>query len=258
MIKPWIHACLLHATLLTLFLPLPGLAAPQNGIAQTIRLPGGTNVSATVFPAKGKILLLWLPSESGLVGAELKTAAALSKTGMEVWLPDLQGAYFLPVVPSSMEKIPVADVAHLIAEAQLHSRKAVYVVTEGRGAMLALQAAAILPKNRQILRGVILLSPNLYVATPDPGKEAEYLPVTSRTKLPIVILQAENSPWKWRVEQLRSRLEQGGSKVKVVLLPGVRDRFYFRDDALPPERAMAARLSKLVQTAQKTLEEKHK
>ena len=107
-----------------------------------------------------------------------------------------------------------------------------------------------------MLRGVILLSPNLYVATPDPGKEAEYLPVTSHTKLPIAILQAENSPWKWRIEQLRSRLEQGGSKVNVVLLPGVRDRFYFRDDALPPEQALAARLPGLVLNALKSLEGK--
>lgn len=245
-------------TPLVLLFPLVALAGPPQGISETIHLAGGTGVPVTVFPARGQTLLLWLPSESGLVAVEHKAAAALTKTGIEVWLPDLQSAYFLPAVPSSMQKIPVADIVRLITVAQQRSRKAVYVVTEGRGAALALQAAASLPKSRQKLRGAILFSPNLYVATPDPGNEAEYLPVTSRIKLPIVILQAENSPWRWRVEQLRSRLEQGGSQVKVVLLPGVRDRFYFRDDALPPERALAARLPRLVQTAQKTLEGKYK
>lgn len=242
--------------LLALLFPLAALAGSHKGIAQTIHLPGGTDVPVTIFPAKGQTLLLWLPSESGLVAAEYRTAAALAKTGIEVWLPDLQGAYFLPIVPSSLQKIPVADVVRLITVAQLRSRKAVYLVTEGRSAALALQAAAGLQKSRQKLRGAILLSPNLYVETPEPGEEAEYLPIASRTKLPIVILQAENSPWKWRVEQLRSHLEQGGSKVKVVLLPGVRDRFYFRGDALPPEQELAARLPELVQNAEKTLEGK--
>ncbi|WP_232522189.1 hypothetical protein [Sulfuriferula plumbiphila] len=254
--KTWMHVHFRLAMLLALLFPLAALAGSPKGIAQTSHLPGGTDVPVTVFPAKGQTLLLWLPSESGLAAAEYRAAAALAKTGTEVWLPDLQGAYFLPVVPSSLQKIPVADVVRLITVAQQRSRKAVYLVTEGRSAALALQAAAGLHKSRQKLRGAILLSPNLYVETPAPGEEAEYLSVASRTKLPVVILQAENSPWKWRVEQLRSHLEQGGSKVKVVLLPGVRDRFYFRDDALPPEQALAARLPELVQNAEKTLEGK--
>lgn len=253
--KLWPRICFLLAALL---LPLSAFTATSNGSEKNVHLQGETHVPVTVFPSDGKILLLWLPSENGLVEAEFKTAAVLAKTGIEVWLPDLHGAYFLPVVPSSMEKIPVADVARLIVEAQQQSRKAVYLVTEGRGAMLALQAAASLPKSSQPLRGAILLSPNLYVATPDPGMEAEYLPVASRTKLPIAWLQAENSPWRWRVEPLRSRLEKGGSKVDVVLLPDVRDRFYYREDASSAERTLGARLPQLIQTAQQTLEKKCK
>lgn len=247
----WPRICFLLSVLL---LPLTAFTATPKGSEQTVHLPGGTNVPVTVFSSPGKILLLWLPSENGLSEAEFNTAARLAKTGIEVWLPDLQGAYFLPVVPSSMEKIPVADVARLIVEVQQQMRKAVYLVTEGRGAMLALQAAASLPTSSQPVRGAILLSPNLYVATPDPGMEAEYLPVASRTKLPIAWLQAENSPWKWRIEPLRSRLEKGGSKVDVVLLPDVRDRFYYREDASSAERALAARLPQLIRTAQQTLE----
>lgn len=251
--KTWFSVYFRPATFLLFLFPLLAFAGQPQGVSRIIHL-GGVDVPLTVFPARGQALLLWLPSESGLVAAEYQAAAALAKSGVEVWLPDLHGAYFLPVVPSSMLQIPAGDVARLIAAAQQRSGKAAYLVAEGRGAALALQAVAVLRKSRQKLRGAILFSPNLYVATPEPGEEAEYLPVASRTSLPIVILQPEYSPWKWRVDQLRSLLEQGGGRVRVELLAGVRDRFYFRSDALPPEQALAARLPELVLNARKSLE----
>lgn len=238
-----------------LFLPTVG-AAPIQTASQTLQLPGGTEVALRVHPAKGNILLLWLPSESGIVAAEHKTAAVLAKSGIEVWLPDLHGAYFLPIVPSSMQQIPAADVARVIALAQQRG-KAVYLVSGGSGAALALQAVAQLGNSKHKLAGAILFSPNLFVGTPEPGEEAKYLPVASRTRLPIVILQPDYSPWKWRVEELQSRLQRGGSTVKLKSLPGIRDRFYYREDASPAERAWAVRVPQLILNALKSLKEKH-
>lgn len=240
--------------LLALLFPLLAMSASARSISETLHLPGGTDVPLTVYPAKGHSLLVWLPSESGIVAGDHKAAAVLAKTGVEVWLPDMHAAYFLPIVPSSLRQIPVDDVARVMGLAQGRG-KAVYLVSGGSGAALALQAAAKLGKSKKPLRGVVLLSPNLFTGTPEPGEDAKYLPVASRTNLPIVILQADYSPWKWRVEELGSRLKQGGSKVRITFLPGVRDRFYYREDASPSERALAMRLPELISNALKTLKE---
>lgn len=248
------HAGRWLIALFTLLWSLIVFSAPVRGTTETLRLQGA-DVALTVFPARGNSLLIWLPSESGIVAAEHKAAAALAKTGIEVWLPDLHAAYFLPMVPSSLRQIPVGDVARVIGLAQRRG-KAVYLVSGGSGAALALQAAAQLGKSKTPLRGAMLLSPNLYTGTPEPGAEAKYLPIATRTRLPIFILQPEYSPWRWRVDELESRLRQGGSQVKVKFLPGVRDRFYYREDASPSERALAGRLPELILNALKSLKEK--
>ena len=243
--------------LFSLFLQPAANAAAVTAPAttQTLQLPGGNEVALRVYPAQGNSLLLWLPTESGIVAADHKTAAVLARLGIEVWLPDLHAAYFLPIVPSSLQQIPAADVARVIALAQSRG-KAVYLASGGSGAALALQGAALQTKNSNPLRGAILLSPNLFAGTPQPGEDAKYLPIASHTRLPIVILQPDNSPWKWRVEELQSRLQQGGSTVSVKSLPGIRDRFYYREDASPTERGWAARLPELMMNALNALKEK--
>lgn len=243
------------ALVLAIFLPSVAYTASAPAASQTLQLSGGTEVALRVHPAEGNTLLLWLPSESGIVAADHKTAAVLAKSGIEVWLPDLHAAYFLPIVPSSLQQIPVADVARMIALAQQRN-KAVYLVSGGSGAALALQAVALQPKTKNAVRGAVLLSPNLFTGTPSPGEDAKYLPIASRTHLPIFILQPDFSPWKWRVEELQSRLQQGGSTVSVKSIPGIRDRFYYREDASPTERTWAGRMPELLLNALKSLKEK--
>ncbi|ARU32717.1 hypothetical protein CAP31_14220 [Sulfuriferula sp. AH1] len=145
------------------------------------------------------------------------------------------------------------NVARLIAASARRSGKKIYLVSEGNGAALALTAAAALHDDRRDLRGAILLSPNLYVATPEPGEDARYLPVTTATHLPLAILQPELSPWRWHLDQLQTLLSRGGASVAIKLLPKVRDRFYFRDDALPAEQALAPSLPQLIINAYKQL-----
>ena len=245
-----IWACLI----VVLFVPRVVAATPAD-TTQTLQLSGGTEVALRVYAASGNALLLWLPSESGIVAADYKTAAALAKSGIEVWLPDLHAAYFLPVVPSSLAQMPAADVSEVIARAQQRG-KAVYLISGGSGAALALEAAALQAKRNKPVQGAILFSPNLFTGTPQPGEDAKYLPIASRTRLPIVILQPDHSPWKWRVEELQSRLQKGGSKVSVKSMPGIRDRFYYREDASPTERTWASHLPELVLNALKSIKEK--
>lgn len=243
------------AWLLGVFLLPIACAASPLSTTQALQLPGGTEVAVRVYPAQGNTLVLWLPTESGIVAADYKAAAVLAQTGIEVWLPDLHAAYFLPVVPSSLAQISATDVAQVIARAQQRG-KAVYLVSGGSGAALALQGAALQAKNRKPVRGAVLLSPNLFTGTPQPGEDAQYLPIASRTRLPIVILQPDRSPWKWRVDELQSCLQRGGSKVSVKTLPGIRDRFYYREDASPIERTWAGRLPELMVNALKSLKDK--
>lgn len=231
------------------------VAAPPADTTQTLQLSGGTEVALRVYPASGHALLLWLPSESGIVAADYKTAALLAKSGIEVWLPDLHAAYFLPVVPSSLAQMPAADVAEVIARAQQRG-KGVFLISGGSGAALALEAAALQAKGNKPVQGAILFSPNLFTGTPQPGEDAQYLPIASRTRLPIVIMQPDRSPWKWRVEELQSRLQRGGSKVSVKAMPGIRDRFYYREDASPTERTWASHLPELVLNALKSIKDK--
>ncbi|OFZ70976.1 MAG: hypothetical protein A2Z01_09820 [Betaproteobacteria bacterium RBG_16_58_11] len=99
----------------------------------------------------------------------------------------------------------------------------------------------------------MLLFPNLLVSSPEAGEEAAYLPLTRQTHLPIAILQGDKSPWHWQLDALKQELEQGGSRVAITTLPGMRDRFYFRENALPRERELGDRLDSLIVDAIKSL-----
>lgn len=253
--RPLAFLCLSFALYFMAIIPTTAVAAVPVKVIQNLTLANGVDIPLTVFIAESKDIVLWLPSENGLVPAEFNAAAELAKAGIEVWLADLHAAYFLPLVPSSMQQMPIEDVAQLIDAVRQRSGKTVILISAGEGAALALRGAAAAQAHAS-LRGAILLSPNLYVATPEPGENAQYLGVTSTTHFPVALLQPALSPWRWHVDELQSLLEKGGARVSVKLLPGVRDRFYFRDDALPSEHALATTLPQLILSAYKQLGEK--
>ena len=213
-----------------------------------------TEMPVTVYPAKGRDLIVWLPSDNGLLPADARIAAQLANAGVEVWAADAMGARFLPVVPSSLEQIPAADIADVVRAAKAKSGKRVYLLGPGRGAVPALSAAKLLQADKvPVLRGVVLISPNLYVGTPDAGEEAKYLPVAAQTRTRLYILQPELSPWRWYLDRLSGQLKRGGSLVRIKTLPGVRDRFYYREDGPPAEQAMGKRMPQLILRALKDL-----
>lgn len=246
----WLRA---GVAVLGLALSVAVWAADPGGQSRNVTLQDGTQVPVTVFPAAGRSLLLWLPSGSGLVPAESAAAARLASRGVEVWLADTLSARFLPPLPSSLEQVPASDVTQLIAAARREGGKTVYLVTSGRGAVPALQGAALWRRQHggrdPGLGGGILLFPDLYVAAPEPGEDARYLPIAFNTRLDLVILQGELSPWYWYLDALKTALERGGSTVRITPLPGTRDRFYGREAAKVPlasEQAMAKRLPELI------------
>lgn len=229
----------------------PAIAAPNM---RTIPVAPDVEVPVTHYSARGQTLILWLPSEFGLVQTQHSAAEKLARRGYNVWLADLFGAHFLPVAPSSLNEIPVADVTGLIQAAAKKYRK-IILVGSGRGAAVSLGGAQQWQSKykQHPIAGAVLLFPNLLTSSPEAGEEAAYLPITRQTRLPIAILQGDLSPWYWQLDTLKQQLEQGGSRVAIKHLPGTRDRFYFRDDALPRERELGDRLDVLIDEAIKNL-----
>jgi thiol-disulfide isomerase/thioredoxin len=226
-------------------------------VSQSLSIGEGSEIPLYRYQAKGNNVLLWLPSESGLLSQEKKLADQLAQAGVEVWLADLFNAYFLPSVASSIDQVPTADVASLISHVKKVSGKHLYLVASGRGALLVLRGAHLWQEqnpDEDPLAGVILISPKLFVRTPEPGLEGEFLPVVTATNLPLFILQPGKSIWRWKLNRIIPALGEGGSDVYARLLPDVRDRFYYRPDAVPAEDAMARQLPSLLKQAIPILE----
>lgn len=226
---------------------LNATSAWASAESRSIHVAPDVDVPVNVYGAGNPRLILWLPSEMGLVNADLRIAAQLSRQGFEVWVADLFSARFLPAVPSSLKAIPCSDVARLLRAAAPHHAQ-IYLLGSGHGAGLTLEGARCWQQHNPAhpINGVVLLFPNLYAGSPEPGKAPSYLPVASQTRLPIFILQGNLSPWYWHLDEMKATLEHGGSRVAIKILPGMRDRFYFRGDANPRERELGRQLAALI------------
>lgn len=220
-------------------------AAPAP-TAQTRTLTvADTEVPVSVYPAHGRDLLLWLPSEHGYTPAHEALAGELARLGIESWLPDLYAAYFLPPVPSSLEHFAPELVAGLIEAARGHGGRQVYLFSHDRGAVPALEGARawqLAHPGEPGLGGAVLISPYLLTGTPEPGQEPRYRAIAGAANLPIYVLQPDRSPLRPRLADLQAELRRGGSHLFLHRLPEARDRFFFRPDATAQEQALAARL----------------
>lgn len=194
-----------------------------------------------------KFAVLWLPSEYGVLPEEERLAEKLSQKGAAVCIPNLFEALFLPAAPSSLQKIPVSAIAMLITQMQQAYPKVPFrLVTADRGASAAVKGWVLQQDKWMDDSAMVFINPNLYVATPEPGKTAQYVSEAAQLDAAVYIIQAELSPWRWRLVELADYLAQGGSDVWLQLLPKVRDRYYFRPDAMPVEQKEAKKLPNLL------------
>jgi thiol-disulfide isomerase/thioredoxin len=209
------------------------------------------------YQAQGDRLFIWVAPEAGLQDSEQQAAAQLAKDyAIEVWYPDLFDANFLPILQSSMDRIPSVQLADLLQSAT-RSGKQVYFVTSGRGVIPVLRGIRLWQQanpNSKQFHGAILLSAKLFVETPDPGKAAELMPIASASNVPLFIMQPDKSPWWWKLDTTIPALESAGSDVFIRRLPRVRDRFYYRPDATAVENAMAKRLPAMLEQAARLLD----
>ncbi|NIP73547.1 MAG: redoxin domain-containing protein [Gammaproteobacteria bacterium] len=242
---------MLHSFFLAVVLAAVHSVAGARAIepaARTLTVGDGVEIPLTRYAAPGERALLWLPSESGILEQERHLAARLAGRGVEVWLADLHGAYFLAPVESSIDRVPAGDIAQLIAHVRRETGKRVHLVAAGRGALLALRGARAWQREAHAgpLGGVVLISPKLFAETPEPGRDGDLVPVVRASDLPIFVLQPAKSPWRWQLDRTAPALAEGGSDVYLRILPDVRDRFYFRPDAVAQEDLMAQRLPGLI------------
>ena len=208
-----------------------------------------TEINIDIHRAKGDLVAIWLPSEAGPQPADEQLAADLADLGIEVWRVDLVEAHFLPMVDSSVDKIPAEDIVALMEHAHRATAKRVMFIATGRSAIPILRGLhrwQLKGSDSAALLGVVLFSPKFFVETPDPGMAGELMPIVSSSNLPVYIIQPDQSPWYWKLKTTVPALESSGSDVYVRIVRKVRDRYYFRPDATEREKQLTLHTPKIL------------
>jgi hypothetical protein len=234
------------------------LLASSSAFAQkseivSFDLPGGDIVDIRKYRADGDKLLLGFACDEGTGQAAMNAASVLSDTAMEIWMPDLLSAHFLPKLKSSLAEIPSEDVVALIDAAIASSDKQVYLISSGGASAVLLRGLVQWeqenPDRLDALHGVILLYPRLNAKPPEPGKDPVYIDAVGKTRTSIAILEGEKTPNSWALPALKEKMQAGGSLVTTALIPGVRGFFYERDKQSLPEDIATSQLAGLVRAS---------
>jgi thiol-disulfide isomerase/thioredoxin len=222
------------------------LAGPLLASEMTLALDDGTDLPISRYKADGDRLLIWLPSEHGVLPGHHQQARYLAEQDVEVWLPDPFSAWFLPNTPSSLDAIPEDLVGRLIDTARADTDKQVYVFGNDRAApwvLASLREWQLQAPAREGLGGVILMSPYLHTGIPEDDRPPEFQPIARATNLPVYLIQPLLSPQYPLLKPVVDQLGQGGSHVYVRTLPRLRDRFFFRPNTLEAEEAFKPQLA---------------
>ncbi|TCS73007.1 hypothetical protein EDC61_103130 [Sulfuritortus calidifontis] len=239
-------------TLRRLFLALSlalSAAAFAAGSEVVIPVPSGAEIHSARYAAQGQTLAVFLTGEFGWSEYEYQAGAYLAGQGIETWVADVMGAYFLPQGMSQVRKLPDADlIAWLERVQKLSGKREIVLIATAHMAQPALRLARLWQAQyakRATLRGAVLLFPLLYEEV-EPGQEPVYDPVVRQARLDIAYLQPQSSAGYWWRERLKAALESSGSRVRLTVLPGLRDGYYRRGDATPEELAEGGKLGELL------------
>ncbi|MDH5183099.1 MAG: TlpA family protein disulfide reductase [Gammaproteobacteria bacterium] len=215
---------------------------PLNASERSIELEDGSDLPYQDLKANSDILYLLLPLEFGMHQTNAELGRQMQRAGLHTWVVDLLSPSFLPISTASMDEIPAEHVSAMIKQALKETRKDVVLIAIGRTAIPALRGGHHwLQQNEDHtrLKGLLLVHPKLYTATPQAGERPDYMPVVSANQLPIYLLNPTQSPSRWRVLDDSKALSQQGAEVFIKLLPGVRN-FYFRN---PNPSALEVKMS---------------
>lgn len=196
------------------------------------------------FPAKGEKLLLWVTSERGRAEPELQAAQKLAMQGVEVWSLDIVNTYFLPQLPSSMERVPQQDLVDWMRSAEATGKR-VTVYAVARAAAPVLRAAAQLEPALRARLCVLLMYPNLYTQA-EPLAEPDYLDMGALSDLQVRVLQPLRSaatPW---LPGLLDHLTLQGAQVSSVILKNLREGYWARETPTEFEVAESQRMDAML------------
>jgi len=191
---------------------------------------------------------VWWPSEHGVENGYADVASQLSQTGTEVWIADPFVTWFLPTLRASLAEIPRQTCGAFLLAASKHSGKRLFVMGSGRGAAVLLECLRYaLAQGLEDVGGVLLISPNLFARASQPGQRRQLTAIAASTNFPVFVVFAEKSIEQLYRDDIVGALSQGGSRVYHTLVQGVRNRFYYRPDAVEVETRAAQQLSRIVQ-----------
>lgn len=217
---------------------------------QTLELPSGEEMDMRIFPAQGDSLILGFACDFGEGKNQEYTAQSLADDGIEVWMPDFLSSYMFTKTKSDLDKIPHKDLMKVLQLA-LETGKKVYLLSSGMESKLPLNTLADAEHNKMALdnfAGVLLLFPRLYDKTPEPGVEPTYVASVGQTTKPIMIIEGGNTPNKWGLAHLKSKLETSGSEVVTKVIPDIRGYFFSRKDPNREEDVVTSQLSGVIKT----------
>lgn len=230
MLNTILKTCIKAGLLTVLFW---GQLALANYEQVEIELDTGTSMSLTKFPASGKTLMVWFPSERGMRDGYIPVAMDMTFAGVDVWSVDLHATYMVPKTRQSMAEFDVDDLVSLLQHAKTEGFSEIYIATAGRGAQLALKVGLAAQKSEQglgALRGFVFVHPHFIKGRPELGVAADYVAVAKQSNLPIYMLQPEYSTKYARSKEIVETLETGGSSVVVHSLKEVHGGFHTRPE----------------------------
>ncbi len=203
---------------------------------ETLTTADGVEVAFQRYPATGTGLLVWWPSEHGIEQGHAEVAAQLSRSGTEVWIADPFATWFLPTLRASLSEIPRDTCGAFLHAAGARSGKRLFVLGQGRGATVLLECLRhAVRQGLQEIGGVLLVTPDLFLRTRQPGRRREFEPIASATNFPVFVIFAEKSIEHLYRDEIVAVLSEGGSRVYHTLVQGARNRFFYRPDASPLE-----------------------
>lgn len=211
-------------------------------------LPSGESLNYARYSAKGNDLLLWFASERGLGPAEIQAARDLAARGTEVWQFDITSAFFLPQTNSSMDKISGSDMRAILDLARKAGR-GLTVYSVNRAAVPVLKGLAGQHDGRT---QVLLMHPHTYSKV-DTFAGADYLSFGNLGSVDVLILQPRRSAaTPWAEDQLKA-LRKDGANAQLLILDGVRERYWVRESATDFEVAEGKRLAERINEWRKRL-----
>ena len=200
-----------------------------------ISLSTELTVPVTEYSANNKTLLIWIPSEFGIFPKkQAPVARGLSMRGIDVWYADLHDAYFVQRGRNSVDKFKATDIGLLMLKAIDKGYTKITLIGSAGSARPLLRAARYWQsknsssknlKHLNTLVGLILFHPSLYASRPDAGVEAQFIPETFATNVPVYIIQPTFSTAIYRVRHLLKSIRSAGAPVWIHFLHDVKDGF---------------------------------